>query len=107
MKKVDLQNVKIGDQLFVESNYSKCIVTVEKVTKTFVIAENRKFRIKTGEDMSNDKWTYTFARPATDEDKIKIREEIQHRKLVEQCKRIVFDKLSTQQLASILEIAIK
>lgn len=96
-----LDNVKVGDKLFVTSRWRKSIDTVEKVTKLHVITSNCKYR-KSG-DSVGDGWTHSFARPATEEDIENIRKEIARNNMLAKCRDINFDSLTDSQLEQILE----
>lgn len=97
-----LENVKVGDKLFVSHRWSRGIETVIKVTKLHVITETGKYR-KTGYSVG-DGWTCSYARPATDEDIENVRKEVARQNILHSCRNINFDSLSDSQLEAILKI---
>lgn len=97
-----LDNVKVGDRLFVTGRWNKSIETVEKVTKLHVITRNGKYR-KSGCSVG-DGWTHSYARLATAEDIENVRKEIARSKMLAKCRDINFGSLTDSQLEQILEI---
>lgn len=97
-----LDNVKVGDKLFVAGRWHKSIETVEKVTKLHVITLSGKYR-KNGYSVG-DGWTHSYARPATEKDVEIIRKEVARNKLLAKCRDINFSNLTDSQLEQILEI---
>ena len=102
-----LENVKVGDILIVTHQWSKQLLTVEKVQKNFVIAGYYKFRKSDGYLVSSDSWTFTSAKIATKEDLESFRKEVKRSKMIGQCRDIRFEELSDSQLEQILEIVNK
>lgn len=98
-----LENVKEGDKLIVSSRWNTSIVTVEKVYKKFVIANGHKYR-KDGTRISDDRWDYTYARPATEDDIAEYQRAIRCKKLISKCRQIQFENLTETQLKEILTI---
>lgn len=101
----DLENAKIGDKLIVEGRWNKQLLTVEKVQKNFVIAGNCKFRKATGYLVPTDRWNVVSAKIATKEDISDYYKERKRNRMINQCKKIVFENLSDLQLNGILAIA--
>lgn len=102
-----LENVKVGDILIVTLQWSKQLLTVEKVQKNFVIAGYYKFRKSDGYLVSSDSWTFASAKIATKEDLESLRKEVKRSKMIGQCRDIRFEELSDSQLEQILEIVNK
>lgn len=98
---MSLGNVKVGDKLYVVTylGTGHRIDTVERITKTLVVTNKSRYRIKDGRETQG--WMPDWARPATDEAIAHIR----YQELVFECRSIPFQNLSTAQLESILEIA--
>ena len=51
-----LENLKIGDPVIVESFIMRYLAKVESVTKTHVVAADRRFNRKTGMEIKGKKW---------------------------------------------------
>lgn len=98
-----LDNVKVGDKLYVTSRLRKSIEIVEKVTKFHVITRNGKYR-KSGDSVGGDGWTNSYARPASEEDIENVSKEIARNMMLATCRKINFDSLSDAQLEQILKI---
>lgn len=99
----NLENAKVGDRLIVTTQWTKQLLTVEKVHKNFVISGNYKFRKRTGTIVTSDCWNTATAKIATKEDIDAFKKEV----MVKQCRNIIFENLSDSQLEQILEIACK
>lgn len=100
-----LENVKVGDKLLVRTRYGEDIETVERITPTLVVTKTRRFRKIDGNESGSSAWFYTFAKPATEEDVERIRENKKRNILAAKCNGIRFETLSVSQLEGILEIA--
>lgn len=97
----ELDNVKIGDKLFVFNNFMKDIEIVERLTKTLVITKSHRFVKNTGLLYGCD-WNILYARPASEQDELNIKEEKRHAELVRAFKHINYSEFSTSQLESII-----
>lgn len=100
-----LENVQVGDKLIKKNSWSTSVVTVDRISKNYVIAGNSRFRISDGLCTSSDSWNKPRVYPATETDIAKIKKEIARSKLIFKCRDIDFNILSTSQLEQILEIA--
>ena len=97
-----LDNVKVGDKLFVCNNYIKGIEIVERLTPTLVITKSSRFVKNTGRLYGSDSWNPMYARPASEQDELNIKEEKRRTELVRACKHINYSEFSTPQLESII-----
>lgn len=98
----NLENVKVGDLLFVSGNLSYgSLEIVIRITDTLVITKNRRFKKKSGLAFGSDTWCRFSARPATDDDIAMIA----RKKNIRKCKEINFENLTDTQLQEILNIA--
>lgn len=102
-----LENAKVGDLLIITHRWNKQLLTVEKVHKNFVISGSYKFRKTTGLLVTSDSWSTSTAKLATQEDIDAFRKEVKRHKMVNQCRDILFEKLSDSQLEKVIEIANK
>lgn len=102
-----LENAKVGDTLLVTSQWSKRLLTVDKVQKNFVIAGVYKFRKSNGSCVDSSRWFVSTAILATQEDIDAFREEVRRGEMIRQCREIKFEGLSDTQLEQIPEIASK
>lgn len=100
----ELENINVGDKLFVYNKYGENIETVTKVTKTLAITDRHRFRIKDGMAIPTDKWFNTYAMPATPEDIERVEKENVRRKNIMFCDTADFSNLTYEQLERIVNI---
>lgn len=98
----ELDNVKVGDKLFVFNNFIKDIEIVERLTPTLVITKSSRFVKKTGRLYGSDTWNTMYARPASEQDELNIKEEKRRTELIHACKHINYEGFTTPQLESII-----
>lgn len=99
----NLENVRVGDKLFVESRHYDGVVTVERITATLVITKLYRFNKKTGKAQGRDSWPSIWARPATDDDITQA----YRKRLIRKCEGLSFELLTVEQMENILKIANK
>lgn len=99
----NLENVKVGDKLFVSRQYTQSIEVVIKVTKLHVLTDSHKFR-KNGYLVRDDGLVRTYARPATEADILEIKRLARRMNMLSKCRDIKFENLQDFQLEQILEI---
>lgn len=97
----NLENVRVGDKLFVKNRNYDGVVTVERITATLVITKLYRFNKKTGIAQGSDSWSSTWARPATDDDIAQA----YRKKLIRKCEDLSFELLTVEQMENILKIA--
>lgn len=100
-----LENVKVGDKLLTSHNYGESIEIVERITETLVITKHYRYGKKDGYAKGMNRYSYRRAKPATEEDVERIRENNKRNILAAKCNGIRFETLSVAQLEGILEIA--
>lgn len=98
-----LENVKVGDRLFVSNRMDAFLETVERLTQTLVITKHHRFAKNSGKLQGGVYWTAFYARLATEEDVAMVR----RKHMIRKCQDIDFSILTTSQLEQILEIANK
>lgn len=96
-----LDNVKVGDKLYISRRGNGRIDIVTRVTKTLVIVGKTRFRKKNGWTMG-DAWFAEYARPATEQDEVNIQEREKRMELIQACNNINYERFSTPQLESII-----
>lgn len=99
----NLENVKVGDTLFVSNGLYEYLEKVVRLTKTLVITKVHRFNRGSGKLCGSYYWDVLYARLATDEDVAMIR----RKKMISECNNIDFSLLTSAQLEQILEIANK
>lgn len=97
----NLENVNVGDKLFVSNGWIGYLETVERLTNTLVITKVHRFARKSGRLSGSTCWDALYARIATDEDVAKVRRE----QMIRKCRDVDFSILTNTQLEQILEIA--
>ena len=103
--KNELNNVKPGDKVIVNTQLHKGIEVVERTTATLVITKYHRFNKKSGKALGGDTWSYVWARIGTEEEVEQIQKEAYRRNLISKCNGIQFNKLSNSQLEAILKIS--
>lgn len=98
-----LENVKVGDTLFVSNGTVEYLEQVTRLTKTLVITKMHRFNRGSGKLCGSEYWNVLYARIATDEDIAMIR----RKKMISKCNNIDFSLLTSAQLEYILEIVNK
>ncbi len=76
-----LHDAKVGDKLVTTNGWSRCIITVERVTSTQVIAAGQRFHKKYGKLVGSHTFNAIRARLVTPEDFVSIRIDVAQRKL--------------------------
>lgn len=99
----DLENVKVGDTLFVSNGTDSFLETVKRLTQTLVITKHHRYAKKNGKLLGGACWAVFYARLAADEDVAMMR----YKQLIRRCEDINFSLLTSTQLEQILEIANK
>lgn len=99
-----LENIKVGDKLFVYIRYQEQIETVTNMTETLAITDGHRFRIKDGMAIPTDKWINTYAMPATPEDIESVEKENVRRENIMFCDTADFSNLTYEQLERIVNI---
>lgn len=95
-----LENVNVGDKLFVSNGRVGYLETVVRVTNTLVITNVHRFSRKRGILSGSTYWNALYARIATDEDVAMVRRE----QMIRKCRDFDFSILTNTQLEQILEI---
>ncbi|MBD5414871.1 MAG: hypothetical protein HDR46_01150 [Bacteroides sp.] len=97
-----LENVKVGDKLYVSNRFFEDIEIVERITQTLVITKKHRFVKKSGRLYGSDSWNTIYARPATAQDELNIRDKQRRAELIHACKNINYEAFTTPQLESII-----
>lgn len=102
-----LANLKVGDEVVVDSSTSLCgglsIVKVERLTKTLIsVSDGRRYRRSDG-IAPGDGYSRSHIEEPTDE----IREKIRRQKSATWLSRVKWDQLPTQTLSQVIEIVQK
>lgn len=98
-----LENVKVGDKLFISNGMVECLETVERLTQTLVVTKHYRFAKNSGKLHGSVYWNALYARLATVEDVAMVR----RKQMIKKCANIDFSLLTSAQLEQILEIANK
>lgn len=98
-----LENVKVGDTLFVSNGIDSFLEAVERLTQTLVITKHHRFAKNSGKLLGGACWAVFCARLATEEDVAMVR----RKQMVRRCENIDFSLIPSAQLEQILEIANK
>lgn len=100
-----LENVKVGDKLFLTTKFRIGLVVVKKVFDKVVIAGDHKYWKDSGRIVSSDENTDSVVRRATKEDAERLYAFNHKKNMIRKIKRINLNKLSNSQLEEILEIS--
>lgn len=96
-----LENVKVGDKLFVYNCEMECLEEVERLTSTLVITKYHRFRKNNGVSIGCNFTSPMYARRAVPDDEANI----YRRAIVRKCEKIKFKNLSNSKLEEIIKIA--
>lgn len=97
-----LENVKVGDKLYVSNRFFEDIEIIERITQTLVITKFHRFVKDTGLLYGCNSWNIMYARPASEEDELYIQEKKRRTELIHACKHINYEGFTTPQLESII-----
>lgn len=95
-----LENLKRGDKVAIRSRYGYSITKVMNVTKTQIVTERSKYRMKDGTTIGGSIWDCERIEQLTPEIEVEIKREYLVRKIQKQR----FEELSLQKLEKIYEI---
>lgn len=95
-----LKNLKQGDSVIVKSRYRKTLSTIDKITPTGRIKIGTS-QYKDGYLMGGNTWDHEYLIEASEEEIVKLQEEIERRNLVNEVRNINTNKLSLDQLRRI------
>ena len=100
----NLENVSVGDELYISYNRTSRFAKVSRITPTQVLAGNSRFRKKDGYLVGRGDWDYTSARLATPEDRVAVAERIARNNSIAKIKRARLSRLSTETLVAIYNL---
>ena len=104
----ELENIKVGDKVIVGRGYvSDLICNVERITKTQIIVNGRRFSKKNGRLVGGDVWSCDRLTIATDEKIEKLKRDKRRRTLKLYLQSVNWDVLSIESLTSISELVKK
>ena len=97
----NLENVSVGDELYISHNRTSRFAKVTRITPTQILAGTDRFRKKDGYGVGRGAWDFTSARLATPEDKVAVAERIARNNAIAKIKRARLSGLSTETLVEI------
>lgn len=99
-----LEELQVGDVVFVSSTWHKRLSKVERVTKTQIIVDNSKYRRDNGWQIGSDRWNTSYLHVPTEQQIAEIREEAYRKKLLYTVRDFDFRKLPTDKLKQVYDI---
>lgn len=105
----ELENVKVGDLMVVNGSYAHldCLKEVERITKSQIIVNKRRYWKKNGRLVGDGDWCYGFIKPATEKDIEIINKREQKDKLLTFFRKVVWCTLSLESLQTIYDVVKK
>ena len=105
----EFENVKIGDKVVISRHFGgRSIATVKKVNKTSFVVDcgnyDMTFMMLSGKEKGGDKWTPTYAYPATEEIIEKVKKENRKAKYIYIIRKCKFEDLSYETLEQIYNL---
>lgn len=105
----ELENVKVGDFVVLIGSYAHdgCLRKVERVTKSQIIVNKRRYRKNDGRIVGGGGWSYCYIRPATENDIERINKVRHKNKLLAFIKNVTWYNLSLESLQTIYDVVKK
>lgn len=105
----ELENVKVGDFVVLIGGYAHddYLIKVERVTKSQILADKRRFWKKNGRIVGAGIWCYDYIRPATENDIERIKKINQKNELLAFIRKADLDNLSLESLQTICDVVKK
>jgi len=105
----EFENVKIGDKVVISRHFGgRSIATVKKVNKASFVVDcgnyDMTFMTLSGKEKGGDRWTPTYAYPATEELIEKVRKENMKANYIYAIRRCKFEDLSYDVLEQIYNL---
>lgn len=102
----ELENVKVGDFVVLRGSYAHddCLRKVERVTKSQIIVNKRRYRKNDGRIVGGGGWSYCYIRPATENDIERINKVRHKNKLLAFIRKADLDNLSLESLQTICDV---
>lgn len=99
----NIDDLKVGDKVFVSSRHGDAVQTVVNVTKQHIIVGpgSTKYRRTTGRPVGADTWDDTSIRPATDEDVQRLQREAAYTRAIRRLDTLVSGAGSGQRLRTL------
>lgn len=101
MNKQTLENVQVGDQVLWIGRYHKRILTVTRLTKTFILCGSEKFRKSDGYSIPLDVWNRTYIEVLTEDKRVQMQLEQKQIKLIKKCQQAPYCKFTIDILEAI------
>lgn len=105
----ELENVKVGDFVVLRGSYAHddCLRKVERVTKSQILVNKRRFWKKNGRIVGAGIWSYAYIRPATENDIERLKKIKQKNELLAFIRNVGLDNLSLESLQTICDVVKK
>lgn len=105
----EFENMKVGDLMIVKGSYTcgDCLREVERVTKSQIVVDKRRYRKKDGRLVGGGVWCYGYIRPATEKDIERLNKVKQKNELIAFIKKVAWCNLSLDSLQTILDVVKK
>lgn len=100
----ELKDLVVGDDVLVTGTFHKRIAKINKVTKTYIVVDNARFRRDSGWQCCSDRWNVRKISVPTEKEISDVKEENLRRTLIYTINSFNFKRLSTDGLKQVYNI---
>lgn len=104
-----LENIEVGDLMIVRGSFTcgECLREVERVTKSQIVVDKRRYWKKDGRLVGGGDWCYGFIKPALEKDIERLNKVKQKNELLAYIRRVAWCSLSLESLQTICDVVKK
>lgn len=105
----ELENIEVGDLMIVRGSFTcgECLWEVERVTKSQIVVDKRRYWKKDGRLVGRGDWCYGFIKPALEKDIERLNKVKQKNELLAYIRRVAWCNLSLESLQTICDVVKK
>lgn len=105
----EFEELKVGDLMVVSGSFAHndCLRKIERVTKSQVVVDKRRYWKKNGRLVGGGSWCYGYIRPATKNEIERISKVEQKDKLIAFIRKVAWCNLSLEPLQTICDVVKK
>lgn len=104
-----LENIEVGDLMIVRGSFTcgECLREVERVTKSQIVVDKRRYWKKDGRLVGGGDWYYGFIKPALEKDIERLNKVKQKNELLAYIRKVAWGNLSLESLQTICDVVKK
>lgn len=105
----ELENLKVGDLVVVRGSLivGEELRKIERVTKSQIVVDKRRYRKKDGRLVGGGDWCYGFIKPALEKDIERLNKVKQKNELLAYIRKVAWSNLSLESLETICDVVKK